>query len=282
MPLVSILDELKKAQQNRYAIPCFDTFDMVSAQGIFDALEEQRAPGIVAIYTGVLDQPDPRPFVACVRAMAESASVPVSLILDHGASSEHCVRALALGFSDVMFDGSKLELDQNIAGTRAVVRAGHALGAAVEGELGIVGQGNSYQSFGAQREGFTDPATAARFVAETGVDLLAVAIGTAHGQYEGDPELALDLLAEIRAAVDIPLVLHGGSGLADEQFRAAVAGGIAKINIFTDLATEAARRMVELASGENPSYFALTQQIREAFKERCIHHLDLFGASGKA
>ena len=214
--------------------------------------------------------------------MAEDASVPVSLILDHGASFEHCVRALRWGFSDVMYDGSKLPLEDNIATTRQVVLAAHAVGAGVEGDLGIVGDGKTYQSYGAQQEGFTDPDTAERFVAETGVDFLAVAIGTAHGQYEGEPQLDLDLLARIEERVAVPLVLHGGSGLSDEQFGAAAATAIGKINIFTDLATEACGRMVEMARGEEASYFALTRQIQEAFRDRCEHHLDVFGANLKA
>jgi fructose-bisphosphate aldolase class II len=217
-----------------------------------------------------------------VRAMAQDAAVPVSIILDHGASFEHCVKALALGFTDVMYDGSMLPLEENIANTRLVVRAAHAVGAGVEAELGHVGVGHTYTEFGAQGKGFTDPAAVERFVAETGVDFLAVAIGTAHGMYDGEPRLALDLLAEIRERVEVPLVLHGGSGLADDQFRAAIAGGIAKINIFTNLALEATRRVVDAAAQEDASLFTLTAQIREGFREASAHCLDVFGAAGRA
>ncbi|MFC1526145.1 class II fructose-bisphosphate aldolase [Candidatus Latescibacterota bacterium] len=282
MPLVSIVDELEAARKGGYALPCFDAFDLTSAYGICEALEARRAPGMLAIYSGVLDQPSWQGLAVGARVLVEETTVPVSLILDHGASFEHCIRALHSGFSDVMYDGSKLPLEDNIATTRQVVAAAHALGAGVEAELGIVGDGSAYQDFGAQREGFTDPATAERFVAETGVDFLAVAIGTAHGAYEGEPQLALDLLAEIEARVEVPLVLHGGSGLSEEQFRAAALAGIGKINIYTDLATEAGRRMVEVARGDEASYSALTRQIRQAFRDRCEYHLDLFGASGRA
>lgn len=282
MPLVSMVSLLKQAQEGIFGVPCFDTFDMLSAQGIFAALEEKRAPGIVAIYSGVLDQPHARVFAGLLRAMAEEATVPVSICLDHGASFEHCVKALSLGFTDVMYDGSKLPLEDNIATTRMVVRAAHAAGAGTEAEVGLVGRGSDYQDFGAQRKGFTDPAAAKRFVEETGVDCLAVAIGTAHGLYDGEPDLALDLLAEIREQVDVPLVLHGGSGLADEQFRAAIACGICKINVFTSLVVEATSRLAAAAKEEDVSYFALTAQIREAFHEQCAHHLDVFGATGKA
>ena len=282
MPLVSLVDELKRAQAGAYAVPCFNIFDMLSAQGAFAALEEKRAPGIIAIYSGVLDQPHAETLSHLLRTMAKEASVPVSLVLDHGASFEHCVKALSLGFSDVMYDGSQLPLQENIAHTRLVVRAAHAAGAGVEAEIGHVGSGSDYQSFGALGKGFTDPGTAVRFVEETGVDCLAVAIGTAHGLYEGEPNLALDLLAELRERLHVPLVLHGGSGLSDDQFRAAIAGGVCKINIFTSLAVEATRRLVAAASRDDVSYFAMTAQIREAFHDQCAHHLDVFGTTDRA
>jgi len=162
------------------------------------------------------------------------------------------------------------------------VRAAHAVGAAVEAELGHVGTGSTYREFGAQGMGFTEPDMVVRFVEETGVDFLAIAIGTAHGLYDDEPTLALNLLTEIRERVDIPLVLHGGSGLSDEQFRAAIAGGIQKINIFTNLIVEAKRRMLENAKSEKTSVFSLTTQIREAFQAECERLLDVFNTSGKA
>jgi fructose-bisphosphate aldolase class II len=255
---------------------------MLSAQGIIAALEEKHAPGIVAIYSGVLDQPHARVFTGLVRALAQATDVPVSICLDHGASFEHCVKALSLGFTDVMYDGSELPLEENIANTRLVVRAAHAAGAAVEAEIGHVGHGSTYQSFGAQGEGFTDPDAAERFVAETGVDFLAIAIGTAHGLFDGEPNLAFDLLAKIRERIPIPLVLHGGSGLSDEQFRGAIAGGICKINVFTNLAVEASRRLSIAAKEDNVSYFTLTAQIREAFQDLCAHYLEVFGTMNRA
>jgi len=282
MPLVSILDELKKAQAGGYALPCFDTFEMHGTLGIFDALEAKRAPAMVGLYSGMFDRPHPRALADYVRAMAEEATVPVSIILDHGASFEHCIKALDAGFSDVMYDGSKLPLEENIATTQMVVRAAHAIGAAVEAELGHVGVGRTYKEFGALGKGFTEPDVVVRFVEETGVDFMAVAIGTAHGLYEGEPKLALDLLSAIRERVEIPLVLHGGSGLSDAQFRAAVAGGISKINIFTILAVEAGRRMREHAQSEDASVFSMTAQVREAFRDECERLLDVFGTTGKA
>jgi fructose-bisphosphate aldolase class II len=145
-----------------------------------------------------------------------------------------------------------------------------------------VGRGREYEDHETRRQGFTDPDAVERFVAETGVDLLAIAIGTAHGLYAGDPQLDFDLLREIRARVDLPLVLHGGSGVTEEQFRTAIAGGISKINVATDLFVTTGRRLVEAAQAEGVSYFALTQAAVASFEERCGYYLDLFGASGNA
>lgn len=282
MPLISIFSELKKAQKDGYAIPCFDTFEMFGTQGIFNAFEEKRSPGVIGIYSGMLDRPNARAFVNYVKAMAEDATIPVSIILDHGASFEHCMKAIKLGFPDVMYDGSRLPLDENIANTKMVVRAAHAVGVSVEAELGHVGDGRTYQSYGAKRKGFTEPDIVEHFINETGVDFLAIAIGTAHGRYEGEPNIDTELLEEIRRRTDIPLVLHGGSGLSDHQFRQAVSGGISKINIFTSLAEEASKRMIESAKDEKASYFSLTNKIREAFFDQAVHHIDVFGSGGRA
>ncbi len=287
MPLISIKEELKRAQDGSYALPLFDTADVQSTEGMVQALEAHRAPAMEALYSGAFDRPNGRAMAAYVRLRAEEAAVPISLMLDHGSSFEQCIRAIDAGFSDVMYDGSALPLEENIAETKAVVRAAHAVGVAVEAELGHVGRGSEYQSYGALRKGFTDPDTVERFVADTGVDMLAVAIGTAHGLYEGDPELDLDLLRAIRERVDIPLALHGGSGCSDAQFRAAIEGGIAKINVATDLFRAAGRELgaaVEelLAKGEEPSYWGLSRAAAVAFEERVGYYLDLFGATGKA
>jgi fructose-bisphosphate aldolase class II len=281
MSLMPFLNELIKARAGGYAAPCFDTVEMLGTEGMFIALEEKRAPALVALWSGILDRPQAKSIACYVRSMAEEATVPISLILDHGADFEHCIKAIALGFTDVMYDGSQLPLDENIANTRQVVRAAHAAGCGTEAELGHVGRGTEYDVFGGKRKGFTDAATVERFVAETGVDSLAVAIGTAHGLYKGDPMLDLELLAEIRRRVDIPLVLHGGTGLTEEQYRAAIAGGVSKINIFTDLAITAGKQMCAVAAGERPSYFSIGDAARKAFHDRCGYFIDLFGATGK-
>ncbi|HNT75035.1 MAG TPA: class II fructose-bisphosphate aldolase [Anaerolineae bacterium] len=282
MPFISIVPELKRAQSEGYAIPLFDAVDMVSTEGMVLSAEAVRAPVIIALYDAVFEGPNARALASYIRTRAEKAAAPISLMLDHGKSFEQCIRALAYGFSDVMFDGSQLPLEENIATTRAIVKAAHAVGVGVEAELGHVGQGSQYQDTDSLRRGFTDPDEVERFVAETGVDFLAIAIGTAHGPYAGEPQLDLERLAAIRARVNVPLVLHGGSGLSEAQFRAAIAGGIAKVNVATDLFVTTARRMVEAARAtEAVSYFALSKVATDSFEERCGYYLNLFGAAGK-
>lgn len=282
MALVSVIQALKAAQAGGYALPLFDTFDMAGTDGMFRAFEAQRAHACIGLYGGFFDQPNAHAFTAYIRQQAATATVPVSLILDHGASFEQCIRAISYGFTDVMFDGSKLSLEDNIAQTKQVVRAAHAVGVAVEAELGHVGSGQEYLNFGAQRLGFTDPATVERFAAETGVDFLAVAIGTAHGIYQGEPQLDLALLRAIRGRVDMPLVLHGGTGLSAAQFRSAIESGVAKINVATDLFTTSAQRITAAAREKDIPYFDIARIIAATFQERCSFYIELFGASGKA
>ena len=282
MPLVTIGEELKKAQVGHYALPLFDTFESNATDGLFAALEERRAPAMMALYSRAVDAPNGRAMAQYIRACCESATVPVSFMLDHGSSVENCMKALIFGCTDVMYDGSSLPMDENIANTKKVVAVAHSVGACVEAELGHVGQGNEYQQVGERRDAYTKPDDVERFVEETGVDFLAIAIGTAHGVYDGIPELDLERLAEIRARVDIPLVLHGGSGLSDEQFKSAIAGGIAKVNIFTNLGLAATAGMIAAAGGEKPSYFGITGAARDAVQKEASHFLDVFGASGNA
>jgi len=281
MALVSVKQALKDAQAGGYALALFDTYDMQATDGIFQAFEEKRAHAFIGLYDRFFEQPNAAANVAYIREAAASTKVPVSLMLDHGASFEQCIRAISLGFTDVMFDGSKLPLEENIAQTKLVVRAARAVGVAVEAELGHVGSGNEYQSFGAKRAGFTDPAVVERFAAETGVDFLAVAIGTAHGVYQGEPHLDLELLDAIRRRVEVPLVMHGGSGLSDAQFRSAIEHGIAKINVATELFMTSAKRIVDAARAKDLSYFEIARLASGTFCERCGHYIDLFGEAGR-
>jgi ketose-bisphosphate aldolase len=278
MPLVSLLTEMARMRSQHYAVPLFPAFELHGMEGMFRAAEELKAPVIVAMYAKLLAEPYARAMAAHIRARAECSPVPVSLMLDHGGSVDDCLRAIDYGFSDLMLDGSGLPYAENIAQTRIVVRAGHAAGIPVEAELGHVGNASER----IERHGFTDPDVVKRFVDETGVDALAVAIGNAHGLYAGEPHLDLELLAEISRRTDIPLALHGGTGLSEAQFKGAIQLGIAKINVGTDLYVSTAKAVSARAQEGAMSYFDINQTMFSTFKERCCYYIEFFGGSGKA
>jgi ketose-bisphosphate aldolase len=282
MPLVSARHLLAHARQNGYAVPLFDFFEMTGCEDYFRSLEHLKAPSITGMYAATFDKPSAKAFVAALRTFAEDSPCPVALMLDHGSSVEQCLRALDMGFTDVMYDGSKLPFEQNAANSLKVAEAAHKAGAGAEAELGHVGGGNEYRSYGALRKGFTDPASVTKFIAATGVDMLAVAVGTAHGVYDGEPYVDLDLLADIRKAVDTPLVLHGGTGLTETQFRGAIEAGVAKINVATDLVMSMAAGVRAVAANPDAGFFKMTGAMHDAIFDRCNYYLNLFGASGRA
>lgn len=281
MPLVSLLKEMPRMRAAGYAVPLFPAFDLHGMEGMFRAAEARKAPVIIAMYSLLMDEPYAAAMAAHIRTRAARSPVPVSLMLDHGATFDQCIRAIAYGFTDLMFDGSKFSYEDNIRYTREIVRAGHAAGIPVEGELGHVGLGSD----AIDRAGFTDPDLVPRYVEETGVDALAVAIGNAHGLYQGEPLIDLELLAEIGCRTDTPLALHGGTGLSEAQFRGAIGRGIAKVNVGTDLYVATVRGVKEKAPGWEPnpqSYFELNATVLRAFQDRCEYFIDLFGGTGQA
>lgn len=232
MPYVTSAAMLERAQRGRYAIGAFNAENMEMVMAIIAAAEEMDAPVMIQTTPSTVKYAGLDLYAANVRAAAAQAKVDVCLHLDHGSSYDLAVNAIAAGYSSVMIDGSALPFAENIAVTRATVEMAAGSGIPVEAELGKVGgKEDDLVADG----GYTDPADAARFVAETGVGSLAVAIGTAHGIYAGTPVLDIERLRAIRAVVDCPLVLHGASGLSDAAVRACVAEGICKVNFATEL-----------------------------------------------
>jgi len=277
MPLQSIVPMLKKAQDEGYAVGLFDAHSYEGFTAILAAAVDQRSPVIFA------PQVNPRgPGAALVHGLVADIPVPVAIELDHGRSFELVMECIRGGFTDVMIDASTLPYDGNVALTKQVVAAAHAVGMGVEAEIGHVGRGTAYDDVEARKATFTTPEDAVRFASDTEVDVLAVAIGSAHGMYKGTPELDLERLRQIRAAVDVPLVLHGGSGLSDDDFRAAIADGIAKINIYTNMALAAVDAM--RASLQDPAvrYRQVQQAAEGAIKGVVEHCMQVFGSSGKA
>ena len=236
---VTTKEMLLAAQAGKYAIGAFNCENMEMAMAIVAAAEAQKAPVMLQTTPSTVSYAGLDMFYANVRALAERASVPVALHLDHGSSYELAIAAMEAGYSSVMIDGSHESFEDNIAVSRRVVEVASAKDIPVEAELGKVG-GKEDDLDGGSGNGYTDPTDAVEFVKATGVSSLAVAIGTAHGVYVGTPVLDVARLAEIRkaleaAGVSIPLVLHGASGLTDESVRECIAQGICKVNFATEL-----------------------------------------------
>jgi len=277
MPLQSMVPMLQKAQAGGYAVGLFDVHTLEGVWAVIEAAVEQRSPVIVAPFLA-----SRRAMAAFIREQAADAPVPVAIELDHGQDFNAAMECIRAGFTDVMLDASTSPYEENVALTRQVVEAAHAVGVGVEAELGHVGRGQVYADVHARRATFTRPEDAQRFVAETGVDALAVAFGSAHGVYKGQPELDLDLLDRIRASVDVPLVLHGGSGLSDDDFRAAIERGISKVNIYTNMALAALKAIRGRLADPEVSYVEVGQAVQVAIKEVVVHCMGVFGSAGKA
>lgn len=277
--LVNLDYVLKKAQREHYAVGLFNTTDTDMLEAAIAAAEELRAPIIIGTAEVLLPYGELKLIAPSIIAAAKRASVPVVVHYDHGLTFERCMEALQLGFSSVMFDGSAGDYETNIKETREVVRIAHAFGATVEGEIGHVGDAGAGDNL--LTDMYTTPKEATEYLAATGVDALAVAIGSAHGVYKTKPKLSIDRLREIRAAVDAPLVLHGGSGLSDEDFRCSIREGMAKVNIFTDLCLAGQRAMAEgISAGRD--YLTIRNMKVEAIKEAVKTKMRLFGCEDKA
>ena len=277
--LVNLNDVLQPAQQGHYAVGLFNTTDTDMLQAAIEAAEEMRAPIIIGTAEVLLPYGELQLIAPSVIAAAKRARVPVVVHYDHGLTFDRCMEALRLGFSSVMYDASAKPYAQNIQETREIVRIAHAFGATVEGEIGHVGSADGSDPAGEDR--YTTLQEATDYLRDTGVDALAIAIGTAHGAYKTAPKLSFDRLAQIRAAVDAPLVLHGGSGLSDDDFRRAVQGGIAKVNIFTDLCL-AGMAAQKQAVAENRDYLSARNLKKDAIREAVMKKMALFGCQNKA
>ncbi len=277
--LVNLNDVLKKAQEGKYAVGLFNTTDSDMLEAVISAAEEMNSPVIIGTAEVLLPYGELKLIGPSMIAAAKRAKVPVVVHYDHGLTIERCMEALDLGFSSIMFDGSAGGNEENIASTAKMVEIAHSRGATVEGEIGHVGNADTESDLGTDR--YTTPDEAVDFIKATGVDALAIAIGTAHGAYKEKPCLDIGRLSEIRAAVNTPLVLHGGSGLSDDDFRNTIANGIAKVNIFTDLCVAGTNGMKEALDKELPYLDARNLKV-EKIKQAAIRKMQLFGSVNKA
>lgn len=280
MPLVKLTDLLTQADDT-YAVGAFNVSDMEMAMGAVRAAEEMKAPIILQVAEGRLRYSPLELLGPVMMAAARHCQMPTAVHLDHGATIETIHLALRLGFTSVMFDGSKYPLEENIARTREVVALAREYGADVEAEIGRVGGAEGdYKSVDVL---VTSVEEAKRFAEETGVDALAVAIGTAHGNYRTQPELRIDRLKEIAAVVSCPLVLHGGTGLTEQDFHDCLQNGIQKINIAT-ASYDASARQIKTVYQEKPeaNYFDFSDAIVQGTYQNVKKHMEIFGLLNKA
>ncbi|MEV0228389.1 ketose-bisphosphate aldolase [Nonomuraea sp. NPDC050786] len=275
---------LDVANEHSFAVPAFNISDWAMFKGIVEISEETNAPLIVGIHPDEVRHIG-REMITGIVERSHNSSVPIAIHWDHGATYEQILQAIQYGFTSVMIDGSLKPFEENIAITKKVTDSAHVLGVSVEGELGTIGGNDSYAEAGAAEIIYTDPDDAVTFVEQTGVDSLAVAIGTFHGLYPAHlkPELKLDLLKEIKSRVQIPLVLHGGSGNPDDEIREAARIGINKINISTDIKVAYHDKMREVLGNDRkmrePN--AIQPACIDAMKVVAAQKIELFGAAGK-
>ena len=280
--LVNMKEMLAKAQKEQYGIGFFNAVNVEMARAVIETAEELHAPVIVGTAEVLLPAMSLERVAEYLIPMAQKASVPVAVHYDHGLTFEKCMEALQLGFSSVMYDCSTASYDENLEKVAEMVRICHAMDVTVEGELGHVGDNEGAGKLENPSDYYTDPAVAADFVRKTGVDALAVAVGNAHGDYKFPPKLDFERITAIREATGTPLVLHGGSGLSDDDFREAVRRGVCKINIFTDLDKAGKAGIEEGLKKGAASVMGLIPYEIEAMKEVVRNKIGLFGSDGRA
>ena len=283
--LVTMNEVLKDAKKGHYAVGLFNAVTLELAQGIIAAAEETGSPVIFGTAEVLLPYNSMEDLAMILIPMAKRAKVPVVVHLDHGLHKETCIKALELGFSSIMYDCSLDSYEENCRKVKEMADIAHSYHASIEGEIGHVGGAEGAATAEQQDDAskyYTTPEEAKDFVEKTGVDALAIAVGTAHGAYKLPPKLDFDRIRKIASTVDTPLVLHGGSGLTDDDFRKAIAAGISKVNIFTDINVSAVEAALRNFNEMNKGIIDLLPSIRDAVKKSVIEKLRLFGCCNKA
>lgn len=282
MEIVKMKQLLEEARKGGYAIPAFNVCNLETVQGVLEQAEEMKAPVILQIHWLEAYYSSPKTMVDIIKNVAADKNVKIAIHLDHGATFEDTVRCVQGGFTSVMYDGSLLPLNENIANLKKVVEMAKAVGVTVEGEIGTIGQTSE---MGEEIEGayLTDPDDAKRLAEETGIDCLAVAIGNAHGFYKEDPQLDFTRLKEITDRVSIPLVLHGGSGIPCEQIQQGIRMGIAKIN-FSTVLRNAFIKETKQYMNDNPEELSIMDILiagKTAMKEKVKESIEMCMCQGK-
>jgi len=282
--LMNMKDLLAVANEHNFAVPAFNISDYNMFNGIMEASEEKNAPVIIAIHPDELSHITTE-MVKGIIERIHNSSIPAVVHLDHGGTFEQVITAIRAGFTSVMIDASGESYENNVATCRKVCEAAHAVNVSVEGELGTIGNTDSVETTAPDEILYTDPAQARDFIEKTGIDCLAIAIGTCHGIYPKDkkPELRIDILDEIKKIVDAPLVLHGGSSNKDSEIAKSVKHGINKINISSDTKVVYYQKMREVlqdASLREPNM--IQPACVETMKEVAFDKIELFQSTGKA
>jgi len=284
--LVNMNEVLKPAQKGKYAVGLFNAVNLELARGIIAAAEKTQSPVIMGTAEVLLPYGPLEEVSYYLIPMAKKAGVPVVAHLDHGLKKETCIRALELGFTSIMYDCSTDPYEVNVQKVKEMAEIAHSYGATIEGELGHVGdnegsaEGSSHLADPSKY--FTDPKQAKDYVEKTGVDALAIAVGNAHGAYKLPPKLDFERIETIRRTIDVPLVLHGGSGLTDNDFKKAIEKGISKVNIFTDINIAAVKAEFRQFTSMDKGIIDLIPAAVEAIKQEVVKKLELFGSVGKA
>lgn len=280
--LVNMNEILLPAQEGRYGVGFFNAVNVEMARAIIETAEELRSPVMVGTAEVLLPAMPLQRVAEYLLPMARKASVPVCVHYDHGLTFEKCMGALRLGFTSIMYDCSTADYERNAEQVAEMARIAHAMGVTIEGELGHVGDNEGAGKLDDPSAYYTDPAIAKDYVQRTGVDALAVAVGNAHGDYKFPPKLDFVRIEMIAKATGVPLVLHGGSGLSDSDFRTAISRGIHKVNIFTDLDKAGAAGIKKgIAAGVSNMMGLIPYEIA-AMKQAVTEKLELFGSAGKA
>jgi len=276
--LVTSKELYQKAQEGNYAIPAPNFIDVESMKTYLEVAEELRTPVILALAESHLDLISLEEAALNGKYFAEKANVPVVLHLDHGMTPSIIKQAIDLGFTSVMIDASQDDFESNVARTKEIIEYAHPRGVVVEAEIGHVGSGDNYENHEHTDSKYTTVEDAENFIKETNVDSLAISIGTAHGMYKGVPEINFKRLNEIAAAVDTPLVLHGGSSSGDDNLQRCAQEGIAKINVFSDLVNAAMDTIKE----NNPvNYLEVKAAAKQGMKECLKHYYGVFGTKAQ-
>lgn len=280
--LVNMNDVLLPAKERGYGVGFFNAVNVEMARAVIETAEELNAPVMVGTAEVLLPAMEMERVAEYLIPMAQKAKVPVCVHYDHGLTKERCKQAIELGFTSIMYDCSMDDYETNIARLKEMTDVCHALNITVEGELGHVGDNAGAGKLENPSDYFTDPDTALDFVRRTGVDSLAVAVGNAHGDYAFPPKLDFERIRRISEMTDLPLVLHGGSGLSNDDFKQAVSCGICKVNIFTDI-DKAGKAGIEkgLAAGAKTMMGLIPYEI-EAMKEVVREKITLFGSLDRA